>query len=942
MSRDCNQKSGSPRRLRRPAATLVGVVLLVGVLTLPSAPAAHASTGGAALAVGYNASGQLGNGTTADTDTFVASSIPSGTTVTAISGGGESGSDFSLALTSTGQVLAWGYNGFGRLGNGTTTDSHVPVSVSLPPGTTVTAISAGSDHGMALTSTGEVLAWGYNGLGQLGNGTTTSSSTPVAVSLPVGTTVTAIAAGAEMSMAITSTGHVLAWGNNSSGELGNGTTTSSDVPVSVSLPVGTTATAIAIGRSGPGSDHALALTSTGQVLAWGNNGFGALGNGTNTDSHVPVATSLPVGTTVTAISGGNAFSVAATSTGQALAWGRGFSGALGNGASTDSNVPVSVSLPAGTTVTAVSSGNVHSVARTSTGAVLFWGLSGGSDFPLSSTTPVGLPLPIGSTATAVAAGGFHDLALTTPQDSAPVFTADTPASTATVGTAYTYTFAASGSPAPTFTVSAGALPPGLSLNAATGGLSGTPTRAGSSTFTVTATNGVSPDAVSPSITIVVSGPTTTTASASPPNSTQGQPVSYATSVAPTSGGGTPTGTVLFKIGSTTLCTATLASGSGSCMASNAPIGTDTVTATYSGDAIFLTSANTTTETVTPAPPTVTSVSPTSGPSAGGTAVTVTGTNLTGATAVDFGATAATNVVVNGAGSSLTATSPAGTGTVNVTVTTPNGTSTGTAAQFTYVASSMLGYWLVAADGGIFTFGSAGFFHSMGGKHLNAPVVGMAAAPDGKGYWLVASDGGIFAFGDAGFYQSMGGKHLNAPIVGMAATQDGKGYWLVAADGGIFTFGDAGFFQSEGGKHLNAPIVGMAVSPDGQGYWLVAADGGVFAFGDAGFFLSMGSKHLNAPVVGMAAAPDGQGYWLVASDGGVFAFGDATFFGSKGGQTLNQPVAGMAATSDGSGYWLVAADGGIFNYGNAAFEGSQGGQPLNAPVVGMAGAPNGTR
>ena len=95
---------------------------------------------------------------------------------------------------------------------------------------------------------------------------------------------------------------------------------------------------------------------------------------------------------------------------------------------------------------------------------------------------------------------------------------------------------------------------------------------------------------------------------------------------------------------------------------------------------------------------------------------------------------------------------------------------------------------MAADGGIFNFGDAGFFKSMGGQHLNAPIVGMAASPDGMGYWFVASDGGLFNFGDAGFFKSMGGQHLNAPIVGMAASPDGMGYWLVASDGGVFNFG----------------------------------------------------------------------------------------------------------------------------------------------------------
>ena len=179
---------------------------------------------------------------------------------------------------------------------------------------------------------------------------------------------------------------------------------------------------------------------------------------------------------------------------------------------------------------------------------------------------------------------------------------------------------------------------------------------------------------------------------------------------------------------------------------------------------------------------------------------------------------------------------------------------------------------------MFNFGDAGFFGSMGGQHLDAPVVGLDPSPDGEGYWLAAADGGVFNFGDAGFFGSMGGTPLNAPVVGMEATPD-HGYWLVAADGGVFNFGDAGFFGSMGGTHLNAPVVGMEATPDGKGYWLVAADGGVFNFGDAGFFGSMGGTRLNAPVVDVDATPDGKGYWLVAADGGVFNFGDAGFFGS---------------------------------------------------------------
>jgi hypothetical protein len=249
-----------------------------------------------------------------------------------------------------------------------------------------------------------------------------------------------------------------------------------------------------------------------------------------------------------------------------------------------------------------------------------------------------------------------------------------------------------------------------------------------------------------------------------------------------------------------------------------------------------------------------------------------------------------------------------------------------------------GYWLTASDGGIFTFGNAGFFGSEGGKPLNRPVVGMAAMPNGTGYWEVASDGGIFTFGTAGFFGSMGAKHLNAPIVGMVPTPDGNGYWEVASDGGVFAFGDAGFFGSQGGKPLNRPVVGMAATADGNGYWLTASDGGVFAFGDAGFFGSQGGKALNAPIVGMASSVDGKGYWLTASDGGIFSFGDAGFFESQGGKPLNAPIVGIAATPDGKGYRLTASDGGIFSFGDAGFFGSRGGDALNAPIVGIASTP----
>jgi hypothetical protein len=229
-----------------------------------------------------------------------------------------------------------------------------------------------------------------------------------------------------------------------------------------------------------------------------------------------------------------------------------------------------------------------------------------------------------------------------------------------------------------------------------------------------------------------------------------------------------------------------------------------------------------------------------------------------------------------------------------------------------------GYWIVKADGGVFSYGNAPFFGSAADLSLAKPPIAIATTSDTQGYFLAAQDGGVFTFGDAGFVGSMGGHHLNAPIVGLAASPSG-GYWLVAADGGIFTFGHAAFYGSMGGKHLNAPVVGMAAAPGG-GYWLVASDGGVFCFGGASFHGSTATTALAAPIVGIAATPSGHGYWLVAADGGVFAFGDAAFFGSMGGHRLNAPISGIAARPQGDGYWLVAHDGGVFTFGAAPFFG----------------------
>jgi hypothetical protein len=228
------------------------------------------------------------------------------------------------------------------------------------------------------------------------------------------------------------------------------------------------------------------------------------------------------------------------------------------------------------------------------------------------------------------------------------------------------------------------------------------------------------------------------------------------------------------------------------------------------------------------------------------------------------------------------------------------------------------------NGAVLPFGQEGQFGALGGGvHLHGPIVGLSVRPDGQGDWLVARDGGVFSFGSNAFYGSLGDVRLAAPIVGMAALPSMRGYWLAGTDGGVFAFGAARYLGGLADVRLAAPIVGMAATPDGKGYWLVGADGGVFAFGAARYLGGLAGVRLAAPIVGMAATPDGKGYWLVGADGGVFSFGDAKYFGSLPGthQPPGASVTALAPVPDGLGYWVLQADGTVSRFGAAPFYGS---------------------
>jgi alpha-tubulin suppressor-like RCC1 family protein len=297
--------------------------------------------------------------------------------VTAISVGYDSG----CALLSGGSVRCWGSNAYGQLGNGTTTNSSTPVAVSGLSGVTAISVSSAGNDGespgsaCALLSGGSVECWGLNSSGQLGNGTTTNSSTPVAVSGLNGAT--AIYVGDLFACALLSGGTVECWGDNESGQLGNGTTANSSTPVAVSDLSGVTAIYV-------GDQFACALVSGGSVECWGLNNGDQLGNGTGTNSSTPVAASYLSGLTVTAIAPGEFHVCALLSGGTVQCWGNNDWGDLGNGTETNSSTPVAVSGLSG--VTAISTGDLFACALLSGGTVQCWGFNASGELGNSSTT----------------------------------------------------------------------------------------------------------------------------------------------------------------------------------------------------------------------------------------------------------------------------------------------------------------------------------------------------------------------------------------------------------------------------------------------------------------------------------------------------------------------------------------------------------------------------
>ena len=336
--------------------------------------------------------------------------------------------NYSCAINSNSKVYCWGYNIYGQLGNNSTTNSSTPVAVHqgvIPSGVTLTHISLGEYHTCAFGSNGQAYCWGWNIYGQLGNNSTTNSSTPVAVApgaIPAGVNLTYISAGGYHTCALGSNSKAYCWGNNNNGALGNNSTQHSKVPVAVSqgaIPAGVNLTHISTGYG-----HTCALGSNGKAYCWGNNNDGALGNNSTQHSKVPVAVSqgaIPAGVNLTHISTGYGHACTLASDYKVYCWGKNNYGQLGNNSTTSSSTPVAVApgaIPAGVNLTQISADYNHTCALGSNGKAYCWGFGNhgqlGNNSTTSSSTPVAVApgaIPSDTNLTHVSAGGTHTCAL---------------------------------------------------------------------------------------------------------------------------------------------------------------------------------------------------------------------------------------------------------------------------------------------------------------------------------------------------------------------------------------------------------------------------------------------------------------------------------------------------------------------------------------------------
>lgn len=384
-----NQRSFANRLLQFVVSTL-GLLAVAHPQSLP-------------LAWGPNSTGTLGNGT------FQSSGVPlpvmtngylAGNRMVALAGGWA----HSVAVTADGRAFFWGQSIVGTTSDGTFLDYVTPTPVEdsgVLSGKKLVSLSAGLDFTMALDATGHLFGWGVNGSGQLGNGTKNPARNPVAVDVTgvlAGKSVIAVASGAYHSLAITSEGLLVGWGEDSISQLGDGgqfVQRISPVLVSTNSAIaGLHFTAVAVGEY-----HSLALSTSGRVYSWGKNFYGQLGTGDISDQKFPVPATISgvlSNKTIVAISAGLSFSLALADTGELFGWGDNQYGQLGDGTVIERHSPVRVGQAAlaGKRITAITTGAAHAMALTADGNLVAWGLNGSGRLGDGTSTSRSVPVAV--------------------------------------------------------------------------------------------------------------------------------------------------------------------------------------------------------------------------------------------------------------------------------------------------------------------------------------------------------------------------------------------------------------------------------------------------------------------------------------------------------------------------------------------------------------------
>lgn len=384
-------------RQRRPELKRTCATWMLGLIALLvsiSAASAQAAAPGQIVGWGFNEKGALGDGSLENRAMPVAAPGTLGTVAVS------SSDEHALAVLWDGSLLATGINDKGQLGDdGANRTAFAPV----PGVEDAVGVSAGRYHSLVLLDDGRILSFGLNDKGQLGDGTTTPHATPTAV--PGITTATQISAGENYSLAVLANGTVMAWGENGTGQLGDGSTTQRTSPVAVDLAGFAGAKVVAVSGGGNSS---LALLDDGRIIAWGSRGNGKLGdgNGTSGNSPTPVAVDLSgFSSPAVAISVGSLHCLAALADGTVLAWGSRANGKIGDGGATTGNQPTPIALAGLTGVVDVSASGARSLALTAGGEAWAWGSNGVKQLGAGGTGDSTVPVQTGVTGAVAIADG---------------------------------------------------------------------------------------------------------------------------------------------------------------------------------------------------------------------------------------------------------------------------------------------------------------------------------------------------------------------------------------------------------------------------------------------------------------------------------------------------------------------------------------------------------